>query len=123
MGCTLLISNGASSWTCSSRFLQADGGWAYIYDRAYIARDDSGNAWRVIGAMQDLTDRKQAEARLRESEERFRNMADTAPVMIWVSGPDKGITFFSKRWLDFLKPNHAAGSGQRLDRDRYIRMM
>ena len=39
--------------------------------------------------------------RLRESEERFRNMADTAPVMIWVTGPDKGFTFFNKTWLDF----------------------
>ncbi len=39
--------------------------------------------------------------RLRESEERFRSMADTAPVLIWVSGTDKLCTFFNKVWLDF----------------------
>jgi two-component system cell cycle sensor histidine kinase/response regulator CckA len=39
--------------------------------------------------------------RLRESEERFRNMADTAPVMIWVAGPDKLCTYFNKCCLDF----------------------
>jgi PAS domain S-box-containing protein len=38
---------------------------------------------------------------LRESEERFRMMADTAPVLIWVSGPDKLRTFFNKGWLSF----------------------
>jgi PAS domain S-box-containing protein len=38
---------------------------------------------------------------LRESEQRFRNMADTAPVMIWVSGADKLCTFFNKTWLTF----------------------
>jgi two-component system cell cycle sensor histidine kinase/response regulator CckA len=38
---------------------------------------------------------------LRESEARFRNMADTAPVMIWVSGPDKLCTFFNQGWLGF----------------------
>ena len=41
------------------------------------------------------------EEALRESEARFLNMADTAPVMIWVSGPDKECTFLNKEWLDF----------------------
>jgi formate hydrogenlyase transcriptional activator len=39
--------------------------------------------------------------RLRESEERFRSMADTAPVMIWISGIAKLCTFFNKVWLEF----------------------
>jgi PAS domain S-box-containing protein len=63
------ISSGASSWTCEYRFLRVDGEWAYIYDRAYIARDASGKAWRVIGAMQDLSDRKKAEAELRRTQD------------------------------------------------------
>jgi PAS domain S-box-containing protein len=49
----------------------------------------------------ELEDRVHAETALRESEERFRNMADTAPVMIWVSGPDKMVTFLNKEWLEF----------------------
>jgi PAS domain S-box-containing protein len=40
-------------------------------------------------------------AELRESEDRFRAMADVAPVMIWVSTADKRRNFFNKRWLDF----------------------
>jgi two-component system, cell cycle sensor histidine kinase and response regulator CckA len=38
---------------------------------------------------------------LRESEQRFRNMADTAPVMIWVSGVDKLCKFVNKTWTTF----------------------
>ena len=49
-----------------------------------------------------LTRQLQAsEASLRESEQRFRIVADAAPVLIWMSGVDKLCSFFNKRWLEF----------------------
>jgi PAS domain S-box-containing protein len=55
--------------------------------------------------------RKHAEARRRESEERFRLVANTAPVLIWMSGTDKYCTYFNKGWLDFTGREVAAELG------------
>ena len=73
--------------------------WVSISSRPM--HDDSGAVTGLLGLFTDITARKRAEAILRESEQRFRIMADTAPVMIWVSGPDRLCIFFNKYWLDF----------------------
>ena len=54
-----------------------------------------------------------SEATLRESEQRFRIVADAAPVLIWMSGVDKLCTFFNKRWFEFTgrSPEQEMGNG------------
>src|SRR5271156_1310707 len=47
------------------------------------------------------TELKRSESELRESEDRFRLVADTAPVLIWMSGTDKKCNFFNEGWLKF----------------------
>ena len=56
---------------------------------------------------------KVSESSLRESEERFRIMADAAPVMMWMTGQDKLCTFLNKAWLEFTGRNleHGLGNG------------
>ncbi|MEG3899301.1 MULTISPECIES: PAS domain S-box protein [unclassified Microcoleus] len=56
---------------------------------------------RALREVQERSDRKQAEAQQQESEARFRIMADTAPVMIWMSDTDQLGDYFNKVWLEF----------------------
>ena len=54
-----------------------------------------------ISVMEDISERRQAQEKLCESESRFRTMADTAPVLIWMSGTDALCDFFNQPCLDF----------------------
>src|SRR5215470_7761467 len=58
-------------------------------------------SYDLIHAAQLNRQLQASQATLRESEQRFRIVADAAPVLIWMSGIDKLCTFFNKRWLEF----------------------
>ena len=55
----------------------------------------------IFGLVWQRARRRQAEAAVRESEERFRLVANKAPVLIWMSGPEKLRTYFNEPWLEF----------------------
>ena len=56
---------------------------------------------RAKRANAEVEQHLEAEAVLRDSERRFRTLAEAAPVMIWASGPDKLCTYVNRPWLDF----------------------
>jgi PAS domain S-box-containing protein len=93
--------NRTDHFSAEFRVVWPDGTAHWLYGKGQVFRDSQGNLIRMIGVNMDISERKRSEASLRESEERFRNMADTAPVMIWASGKDKLCTFFNTRWLIF----------------------
>ncbi|HVG58268.1 MAG TPA: PAS domain S-box protein [Hyalangium sp.] len=59
----------------------------------------------------DITEQMRAQAALKESEARFRNMADHAPVMLWVTEPSGSCTYLSKAWYDFTGQTEESGLG------------
>jgi PAS domain S-box-containing protein len=65
-------------------------------------RDSAGNVEGIFGEAFDVTDRILAETALRESEERFRLIADSAPVPMWVTRLDRKRSFVNRAYVDFL---------------------
>jgi PAS domain S-box-containing protein len=75
--------------------------------------DDEGRVAGVLCLVNETTERTASERRLRESEERFRNMADHAPVIMWVVDERGYCSYLNTRWYEFTgqTPEEAVGFG------------
>lgn len=60
-----IVADTEETWSEEYRFRRKDGSYADLFDRGRVLRDDSGRGVRMIGAIQDITDRRQAEQRIR----------------------------------------------------------
>ena len=69
-----------------------------------------GHPERLLVVSRDITELRTAQDKLSESEARFRNMADHAPVMMWVTDPNGYCTYLNARWYEFT--GQAFGSGE-----------
>jgi len=68
-------SDNQNKWEAEYRFMRKDGQYAYIFDRGHVIRDEHGKVIRMIGAMQDITERKQTELELRKLNETLEKRA------------------------------------------------
>jgi PAS domain S-box-containing protein len=83
-----MIAGEFPSVSLEKRYIRKDGTITWVRLNSSLVRDVDGRPNHFIAVVECIDDRKTAEAALHESEERFRNIADTAAVMIWVYGPD-----------------------------------
>jgi len=97
------LSGSSEEYTAEYRIIRPnDGETRWIQVVAKIERDGDGRALRLVGAHIDATDRMLARERIRESEERFRLIADSAPVPIWVTKLDRTRSFANQAYVDFV---------------------
>jgi PAS domain S-box-containing protein len=80
---------------------------------AELVADVAERSWSAVGRARAEIERDASAARLRESEARFRNMADHAPVMMWVTDPAGQCIYLNRLWYDFTgqAPEEAQGFG------------
>jgi len=95
------LSDGGSFQGVEKRCLHKSGKVLHGECSGSLIRDSDGKPLYFVAEVVDITERKRANQDLIESEERFRLVANSAPVLIWMSGTDKLCTFFNKCWLDF----------------------
>jgi len=102
-----VLRNGGETWVEEYRFRRADGAYVTVLDRAYVVRDAEDRPVRMLGSIMDVTERRRAETRLREAEERYRKLVETVPAVTYVQEPaesdnPKAITYTSPQYEAML---------------------
>lgn len=97
-----LLEGEASSFSMEKRFVRKDGRVVWTNLTSSVARDTrTGQVKNLISFVEDISWRKQAEKALRDSEAKFRTMANVMPQIVWSTSPDGHYDYFNDQWYEF----------------------
>lgn len=82
-GINRLLRSDGTNWSHEYRYKRADGKYVYVFDKALVVRDENGRAIRMIGAMQDISERKEAIEAIRKTQEKFTSLVNTIDGIVW----------------------------------------
>jgi PAS domain S-box-containing protein len=83
------------------RVIWPDGSIHWLETRAHVFKDEHGKPVRIMGVNMDVTERKQAEEKRRESEQRLRFVMDSMPQKIFTAKPNGEMDYFNPIWSEF----------------------
>ncbi len=89
------------SYVFEARFRRADGEWRWLHASSRPRLDSAGALLGYVGMGLDVTEIRRAEAELRDSEERFRSLADNIPTLCWMADEDGAIFWYNRRWYEY----------------------
>lgn len=88
---------GGAAFDEEARLRRSDDTWVWVQARAEVVRDAGGAPVRFVGSIIDISDRKSVEARLRDSEQHFRHLVETANDLVWAVDRRGRWTYLSPR--------------------------
>ncbi len=111
MACWRAALDGRAPYDIEHRIRAADGTYRWFQARGLPLRDELSRIVKWFGTCTDIDDQKRAEEALRESERRFRTLAEAVPHMVWTAEPDGAIDYFNARATEYtgLTPEQLRG--------------
>jgi PAS domain S-box-containing protein len=93
-----LVAGLIPSYSYEKRYIRKDGSIVWASTTISLVRDEHGVPTHSIGIIDDITDRRRATEALRESEERFRALANSVPTFVWICDRNGKVTFLNEAW-------------------------
>ncbi len=101
MPAIITLRTGKPVFDVEQGIVRADGSFVWVSANAKPVFDGTGKMIGAVASFFDITQRKEAEDALRRSEERFRELADSMPQLVWTANPDGTVDYYNSRYLDF----------------------
>ncbi|GEM44485.1 PAS domain S-box protein [Deinococcus cellulosilyticus] len=93
-----------------ARFRHKSGSWRWFFVK-YTLFSRTEESLLVLGLALDITEQKQFQEALNESEQRFKDVSNSVPILIWMSDAQRNRTFFNRTWLEFTGSTTAESAG------------
>lgn len=101
-GIRTAIESGAEGWQDEYRFERVDGTYADVFDRGHLVHNDHTKAFRMVGFMMDLTERKRAEQMIRSSEQIYRAIGESIDYGVWLCDAPGHNVYMSDSFLQLV---------------------
>lgn len=96
-----LTDNLIPEFSYEKRYFRKNGDIVWVHMTASAVRDRRGMPIYTVTVVEDITERKKAEQALRESEQRFRTLAESLPQLVWTCSPDGSCDYLSGQWVAY----------------------
>lgn len=83
------------------RIRRPNGQIRWMYERGKVVKDDQGNKVRRLGVIMDITEKKEYESSLDASEIRFRQLAESMPMIVWTASPDGEVDYLNHHFFEY----------------------
>ncbi len=113
-----LLAGRSGCYEIEKRYLHRSGSIMQARSRISLVRDSTGTPTYFVAQIEDIGERKRVEEALRESEERFRTLADGCPTIMWVTNADGGIRFVNRTFREFFQRTY-----EELREDKWQRLL
>lgn len=100
-------------FTATKRYVRKDGRVIWVQATGTLCRDAAGRPLRILGIVDDVTERRRADESLRASEARFRGLAEGMPHMVWETDAEGFNTYQSPLWHQYTGSDAQGSAGER----------